>query len=90
MKPSEIRTGDVIRVIASPADLRDSAGIGTPQVFQSALGKTFQVREISEHGLLELHLRDDGSEAMELGSDVHIIWIEPEFVERISKTKRVI
>ena len=85
MKPSEIRTGDVIRVITIPTDLRDSAGIGTPQVFHSALGKTFHVREISEHGLLELHLRDDGSEAMQLGSDVHIIWVEPEFVERIGK-----
>jgi hypothetical protein len=53
MKPSEIRTGDVIRVIAIPAELRDSAGIRTPQVFRSALGKTFHVREISEHGLLE-------------------------------------
>jgi hypothetical protein len=85
MKPGKFRTGDMILVIAVPADLLDSAGIGTPQIFKSALGKTFHVREIGEQGFLELHLRNDGSEATQLGSGVHIIWIEPEFVEKISE-----
>ena len=55
-----IKGGDKVRVIRVPPSLDDKAGIGTPRVFGAALGKTFHVQEISEHGLLELHLRESG------------------------------
>ena len=35
----------------------------------------------------ELHLRDDAGEATRLGSDVNMIWIQPEFVEKISENQ---
>jgi hypothetical protein len=79
------KAGDRVRVIRVPPALDDKAGIGTRRVFAAALGKTFHVAEISEHGLLELHLRDSGREAKRLGNGAHIIWIEPEFVEKLSE-----
>ena len=82
MKPPQIRKGDKVRVIGIPPDLNDSAGIGTPEVFASAVGKRFHVHDISEHGLLELHLRGDRNEAKRLGSGLHVIWIEPQLVEK--------
>ncbi len=84
------KAGDRVRVIRVPPNLDDKAGIGTPRVFAAALGKTFHVRQISEHGLLELHLRDSGREAKRLGNGAHIIWIEPEFVEKVSENAKQI
>jgi len=54
VKPREIRKGDMVRVIGIPTNLRDRSGIGTPLVFESALGKTFRVEGIGEYGHLEL------------------------------------
>jgi hypothetical protein len=85
MKSRAIKKGDLVRIIRIPSDLDDRAGIGTPQVFGSAMGKTFHVQEISERGLLELHVRSRGREAKRLGSGIDIIWIEPEFVEKVSE-----
>jgi hypothetical protein len=85
VNPREIQKGDMVRVVRIPPNLDDRADIGTPQVFSSAVGKTFHVQEISEHGLLELHLRADRKEAKRLGSGVDIIWIEPEFVEKVGE-----
>ena len=64
--------GDMVRVIKIPPDLDDAAGIGTPDVFARALGKTFRVEGIGEYGHLELVVSQRDS-----------IWIEPEFVEAI-------
>ena len=85
-----LKTGDRVRIIRLPPGLHDKAGIGTPRVFTAALGKTFHIQEISEHGLLELHLRDSGREAKRLGDGVHIIWIEPEFVKKVSENGKQI
>jgi hypothetical protein len=88
---SRFKAGDRVRVIRVPPGLDDKAVIGTPRVFGAALGKTFRVQEISEHGLLELHLRESGREAKRLGDGAHIIWIEPEFVQKVRENaKRII
>jgi hypothetical protein len=81
--PHEIRKGDMVRVIGIPPGLNDSAGIDTPQVFESALGKTFHVEGISEHGHLELVVAEHHPSADVYESDT--IWIEPQFVERVSQ-----
>ena len=83
VKRREIRKGDMVRLISIPPDLDDRAGIGTPQVFQSALGKTFRVEEISEHGHLELVVAEHHPSSDTYESDS--IWIEPHFVERVSE-----
>jgi hypothetical protein len=77
VRPRQISVGDTVRVIAVPPDLHDSAGIGTLEVFASAVGKTFRVEGIGEYGHLEL-LVDRAGTATSRSSDT--IWIEPEFV----------
>ena len=78
---SQFRVGDLIRVVQIPADLHDAAGIGTPEVFHRALGKTFRVEGFDEHGHLELVVAERKASAERYASDT--IWIEPEFVEKI-------
>jgi len=50
---------------------------GTSGVFKRALGKTFRVAGIAEHGNLELAVTKHDS-----------IWIEPEFVVRIERRRK--
>ena len=84
VKPREIRKGDMVRVIRIPSDLDDRTGIGTPQVFESALGKTFRVEGIGEYGHLELIVSQTSTGSSCYTSDT--IWIEPGFVEKVSET----
>jgi hypothetical protein len=82
VKPRDIREGDMVRVVRIPPDLDDRAGIGTPQIFESAVGKTFRVEAIGVYGHLELVVRQTGTGS---SSTSDTIWIEPEFVEKVSK-----
>ena len=66
----QFQVGDKVKVLAIPPGLDDAAGIGTPEVFQRALGKTFRVAGFGEYGHLELVV-----------SRSDTIWIEPEFVK---------
>jgi hypothetical protein len=86
VKPRETRfkVGDLIRVVQIPTDLHDAAGIDTPEVFQIALGKTFRVEGFDEHGHLELVVAEHKASGGHYASDT--IWIEPEFVEKVSET----
>ena len=77
-QPKKFKVGDMVRVVKIPSDLDDRAGIGTPQVFEAALGKTFRVEDISEHNLLELIVAERHPSPDTYESDT--IWIEPEFV----------
>ena len=79
--PSKFEVGDLVRVVKLPADLHDAAGIGTPEVFASALGKTFRVEGFGEYGHLELVVRRRTTDSDSFDSDT--IWIEPEFVEAV-------
>jgi hypothetical protein len=82
MKPNpHFKVGDLVRVIRIPPALSDSAGIGTPGVFEHALGKTFRVEAVSELGHLELVVAERHPSKDTFESDT--IWIEPEFVEAI-------
>jgi hypothetical protein len=85
VKPSdsEFRVGDLIRVVKIPSDLHDAAGIGTPEVFRRALGRTFRVEGFDEHGHLELVVAESKASEDWYASDT--IWIEPEFVEKVSE-----
>ena len=82
VEPRDIGKGDMVRVIGIPSDLDDRAGIGTPQVFEAALGKTFRVEDVSEQGLLELVVAARHPSTDTYESDT--IWIEPNFVEKVS------
>ena len=79
MKPHAYQVGEIVRVLKVPADLQDAAGIGTPQVFHSAVGRTFCIEGFDEHGHLKLCVSRPGTEKD--GHQMDAIWIEPELVE---------
>jgi hypothetical protein len=78
-KPHTFKVGDIVRVVKVPPSLHDAAGIGTPEVFADAVGKTFRIEGFSEYGHLELFVRRDGT--ADDGHPLDSIWIEPGFVE---------
>jgi hypothetical protein len=83
VKPTpNFKVGDLVRVVKIPPALSDSAGIGTPEVFERALGKTFRVDTVGQHGHLELVVAERRPTKSTYESDT--IWIEPEFVEPVS------
>jgi hypothetical protein len=75
--------GDLVRVEHIPDDLHDTAGIGTPEVFEQALGKTFRVEGFNAVGHLELVVVDNHPSADTYESDT--IWIEPQFVSLVAR-----
>jgi hypothetical protein len=83
-RDGQVKVGDLIRVVQLPADLHDAAGIGTPEVFQRALGKTFRIAGLDDRGHLELVVAEHKTSEETCSSDT--IWIEPGFVEKVSAT----
>lgn len=90
VKPSrhKFKVGDLVRVVAIPADLHDAAGIGTPEVFVGAVGKTFRIEGFGEYGHLELVV--SRRTATEGSFDSDTIWMEPEFVEAVDDAAQTI
>ena len=74
----QFKTGDWVTVTAIPPDLNDRAGIGTPTVFQQALGGTFRIEGFGTYGHLELIVSERRTPTGRYQSDT--IWIESEFV----------
>jgi hypothetical protein len=80
---SRFKVGDFVRVVKIPSDLRDTARLGTPRVFEQAVRKTFRVEGFNEIGHLELVVAERQPSQDTYQSDT--IWIEPEFVEKVSE-----
>lgn len=76
------QSGDRVRMTAIPPDI-----VRMPQetrdVFRHCLGKVFTVREINQHGHLELWVKDGRDRKRIVGAD--IIWVEPEYVEVVER-----
>lgn len=70
--------GDRVRVLAIPSDVA-RAPEETRVVFQRSLGNVFTVRDIDQHGHLELWVKDGRDRKRIVGAD--IIFIEPAYVE---------
>jgi hypothetical protein len=83
LRAKKFEVGDLVRVEGLPSDLRDTAGIGTPQVFEQALGKTFRVQDFNALGHLELVVAEQNPSAHTYESDT--IWIEPKFVSLVAR-----
>ena len=77
------KIGDRVTVTTLPPNLDDRAGIGTPEVFQRALGKTFRVEGIDRYGHLELVVAERRPTPDTYESDT--IFIEAEFVTLVRR-----
>ncbi len=88
VKPHAFKIGDLVVVTATPADLHDAAGLGTPELFARVVGKTLRVDGFGRYGHLELNVLDDGSQAPDCCHNT--IWIEPEFVKGVDEATPII
>ena len=80
MPVNALRTGELIKVAQIPSQLLANRERfpETFDLFGKAVGHAYQIRDIDEHGHIELWLSDDGSE--DSTGAAHSIWVEPEFV----------
>jgi len=72
--------GDRVRLISLPPDLPvGDANLPTKATFEKCVGREFVIAEFNEAGMAEL-----GIESV-TGSVGETIWVEPRFLELISK-----
>jgi hypothetical protein len=76
-----VKPGDLVRVIALPPRLPDSAE--TRLAFERAIGHTFPIVDITALGHVELEV----SELMGVSASLHSIWIEPECLELVQPAR---
>ena len=86
MKAQKFKVGDWVKIKKIPLGLTDAAGIGTPEVFKQALGRTFRIEGFDEHGHIELVVAERRPSSKRYESDT--IWIEPEFVARVMRRRK--
>ncbi len=75
-----MKAGDIVRLVKSPAGLRDDADLRTKKLFELYFGRCFPITEL-DGGFVKL----DVGEVVGEPSYMHTIWIEPEFVEMVKK-----
>jgi hypothetical protein len=82
LQPRRFGVGDRIRIFRVPLNADHSVSPERQELLQRCVGKVLRVEGIDAFGALELHVRDDGSQATDRCH--HIVLIEPEYVERAS------
>jgi len=89
MTKSTFRAGDRVRVLCIPPSLAANTEehlVETVALFGRCVGQVLRVEDVRDSdGELVLYVNDDGSQAP--NSCGHIIWIEPECVERVKAAK---
>jgi len=83
---ADYQVGDKVRVIQIPPYLYrdDPVDKETARFFERCLGQVFRVKDLDEHGQLELWATDEGRQAPDLAAHTDTIWIEPEYVEPVT------
>jgi hypothetical protein len=83
MTAQAFKVGDQVKLLQVPPQvLCDRERFPeTAELFERAVGRTYEVRDFGRYGHIELWLCDDGSE--DSTGAAHSIWVEPEFVQAI-------
>ncbi|MGB7556170.1 MAG: hypothetical protein WBM04_17500 [Candidatus Korobacteraceae bacterium] len=75
-----MKTGDTVRLIGVPADVPEGdAALPTRQRFEQCVGHVFVIAGFNEIGMAELIIESV------TGSVGETIWVEPNFLELLSK-----
>jgi hypothetical protein len=75
-----VKIGDTVRLTSVPADVPEGdADLPTKKRFQQCLGHVFVIAGFNEIGWAELEITSV------TGSVGETIWVEPEFLELVSK-----
>jgi hypothetical protein len=80
LQPRRFGVGDRIRIFRAPSNADHTVSPERQELLQRCVGKVLRVQRIDAYGALELHVRDDGSQAPDRYH--HIVLIEPQYVER--------
>jgi hypothetical protein len=83
--------GDRVRIVDIPNDLKspsykDDPDMRTGELFRFCIGRTLTIRGFDRYGYIELEVDDDPAVKKKFG--LNWIWVEPKFIELISKTRR--
>ncbi len=77
MGSAAMKVGDTAKIIGIPPDVRDDDELKTRTLFETCLGKTFQIASLERVARLEYPLIE-----LRVGSSE--IWIEPCYVELVT------
>jgi len=92
---SEFKIGDRVRVIDVPEDTKDPKAdlvsseareMRTAELFRFCFGRTFTVYGFGRFGHVELRVGQNRAVRKKFGWS-HAIWIEPEFLKRVSRQR---
>jgi hypothetical protein len=80
-----------VRIVDIPRDLKnprykDDPAMRTSELFRFRVGQTFSVSGFDRYGFVELLVSDDPAVKRKFG--LNSIWMEPEFLELVAKTRR--
>jgi|GEM_PF-720480 len=87
----DFRVGDRVLVVDVPSNLKNTKSapdddMRTADLFHSCLGRRFRIRSFGRYGHIELHPGDDKTIREQYGR-FHSIWIEPEHLELVTKSR---
>jgi hypothetical protein len=74
-----MKIGDKVRLLGIPAGLEDYPDFPTKSTFERCVGREFVIAGFNEIGMAEIEIESV------TGSVGEAIWVEPEFLESISK-----
>jgi hypothetical protein len=85
------REGDRVRIFDFPEGYKDANYIDDPEMrtgelFRFCVGKEFTIQGFGRYGHIEL--RGDEDPAVKKKFGLNSIWIEPQFIELITKARR--
>jgi hypothetical protein len=80
LQPRRFGVGDRIRIFRVPLNADHSVSKERQDLLQRCVGKTLRVEGLDEFGALELHVLDDGNQALDRHH--HIVFVEPQYAER--------
>jgi hypothetical protein len=77
-----VKAGDVVRLIAIPADLKGDPKLQTRALFEKCLGKTFPIVALETvDGLPYPLVRLDVGHILGEAAYMQTIWVEPEYLQ---------
>lgn len=92
-----LKIGDRVRIIEIPSGFKDPNydrkddgdhwKMRTAELFRFCLGREFTIQAFDQYGHAELSVDKDRSVRKKFG--LNTIWIEPEFIARVRKAKKL-
>lgn len=75
-----MRTGDMVRIMRVPEDVRDSAEFRTRSILEKCVGRAFPVMGFNAEGMIQI----DVGEVVGKPAHMESIWIETDCLETVS------